>query len=144
MKNFKEHLEESKKPFVKEVGKFWIVMVPSPTAKSGFISQGEFKTEKKAKISLAKFKYTQLHEEVSTATIGAGALAPIKADGKALGMDYFEVDCDKFENCKQSVKKKFKHWNKLLGRKDIQQYAKENKGSFLIKRSGYEQYLRAR
>lgn len=100
------------------------------------------KINKKKKSFFDKLK--SMFEEVSTATIGAGVLAPIKADGKAFGMDYFEVCDDKFENCKRSVKKKFKHWNKLLGSKDIQQYAKENKGAFLIKRSGYEQYLRAR
>ena len=55
MKTVQEFLDESKKKaYVKQVGKFWTVMVPSPTAKSGFISQGEHKTEKEAQTDLDK------------------------------------------------------------------------------------------
>lgn len=86
-----------------------------------------------------------LKEEVSTSSISStGALAPIKPAGKAFGLDFFEVDCDTFDKCRSGGKKHRKHWMKFLGNKDIQQYAKTNKKPFLIKRSGYEQYLRAR
>lgn len=89
--------------------------------------------------------FKEFNEEVSTATVStSGALAPIKAHGKAFGYDFFEVDCDSFEKCRHHPKKKFKHWKKLLGSSDIQQYAKQNKGPFLIKRAGSQDYLRAR
>lgn len=86
-----------------------------------------------------------LEEDVSTTTVGGASIfTPIKPTGKAFGLDFFEVGCDDFEKCRKSPKKKYKHWMKLLNSKDIQQYAKENKNSFLIKRSGSEDYLRAR
>lgn len=89
--------------------------------------------------------FKKFNEEVSTGTVGgAGVFAPIKPHGKAFGMDFFEVDCDSFDKCRKHPKKKFKHWEKLLGSKDIQQYAKQNKGPFLVKRQGSSDYLRAR
>ena len=93
---------------------------------------------------MKKFK-EYLKEEVTTSTVGgAGIFAPIRPHGKAFGLDFFEVDCDTFDKCRKGGKKHKKHWMKFLGNKDIQQYAKKNKKPFLIKRSGYEQYLRAR
>lgn len=88
---------------------------------------------------------TFLEEEVSTANISStGAMAPIKPTGKAFGLDFFECDSDTFDKCRRGGKAHRKHWMKFLNNKDIQQYAKTNKKPFLIKRSGYEQYLRAR
>jgi len=66
MKTVNEYLKEAKKSaYVKQVGKFWTVMTPSPTAKSGFISQGEWKTEKEAQKDL---KANWLKESLDEAT----------------------------------------------------------------------------
>ena len=119
--------------------------------KSGVITKlyagdlAKVKFDGRTKNSTVNISSLTLQEEVSTTSIsGSDALAPIAPTGKAFGMDYFEVDCDKFENCRKSPKKKYKHWQKLLGMKEIQQYAKQNKNPFLIKRQGSQDYLRAR
>lgn len=105
------------------------------------------KKKKKKKGFFEKLK--GMFEEVSTSTVSGGGgdvMAPLKVtpDGRAFGMDYFEVDCVNFEKCRTSMKKKFKHWKKLLQSDNIQKYAKENKNAFLIKREGSNDYLRAR
>lgn len=58
MKTIKEFLSEKKQPYIKQDSKtgLWLVYVPSPTAKSGFIVQGEWKTEKEAKKDLKMTK----------------------------------------------------------------------------------------
>ena len=59
MKTLKQFLSEKKKePYIKQDPKtgLWNVYVPSPTTKSGFIVQGEWKTEKEAEKDLKMTK----------------------------------------------------------------------------------------
>ena len=91
-------------------------------------------------------KFSEWLEETVTTTTTGGAdiFTPIKADGKAFGLDYFECDDATFNKCLKGGKKFRSHWMKFLGNKNIQQYAKKNKLPFLLKRAGIDQYLRAR
>lgn len=86
-----------------------------------------------------------IEEIVSTTSITSTGAMKVHAHGKAFGLDYFECDSDTFEKCRSGGKAHRKHWMKFLSNKDIQQFAKQNKNkSFLIKRQGSEDYLRAR
>lgn len=110
---------------------------------AAFVERNKVKIPKKKKSLFQKLK--GMFEEVSTSSISSsGAMEPIKAHGKAFGQNFFEVDDCEFDKCRMSPKKKYKHWKKLLNSSDIQKFAKQSKEPFLIKRKGYDQYLRAR
>jgi len=137
MKTFSEFLDENKSysdnDWVLVQNRKVVKYVKNPKnnkAPNNFTSSDN---QEMIRISKAK-KMGIIKEDISTTTVGGASIfTPIKPTGKAFGYDFFEVDCDSFEKCRKHPKKKYKHWMKLLGNKDIQQYAKQNKGSFLIK-----------